>query len=351
MKVLGNYGKGSSAVTVLVLTYNHSQFIEEAINSILVQKTTFEFSVLVHDDASSDGTATILIDLQKRFPDRIVLLLQSENQLSQGRRPSMIGIRNVKSKYLAFCEGDDYWTDETKLQRQYEFMEKNTWASLTHHGIKVLNQDGSQDYQRVIQNILNDNSVKSIRTSGSRLGHGNFIMTCSVMLRVDKLDLELLEFGSKYSPFDYIMFAISTHNSEIGFIDRDMAVYRLHKNNMWGLMDPVERNRKGARAMWFLAGTLDGETGEILRHSLSQTSHLEQSRGELEQSRGELEQTRGELEQTRGELEQTRGELEQTRHKANEISNQFLAIQKSQVWRMTRPLRSLLGFIRIITKG
>jgi hypothetical protein len=230
-------------------------------------------------------------------------------------------------------------------------MEENTWASLTHHRVKVLNQNGSQDYERVIESILNDNSSKSIRIPGSRLGLGNFIMTCSVMLRVNTLDLELLEWGSKYSPFDYIIFAISTHNSEIGFIDRDMAIYRLHKNNLWALMDPVERNRKGARAMWFLAGALDGETGEVLRHLLSQTSNLEQTRGELEQTRGELEQTRGELEQTRGELEQTRGELEQTRLYAHEISNQFLAIQKSQVWRMTTPLRSLIGLIRIITKG
>lgn len=110
-------------VTVRCITFNHEAFIRQAIDGFLMQETTFPVQILVHDDASTDGTAAIVREYAEKYPDLIVAVLQPENLFSKGVRPDLGPLQF--GRYLAFCEGDDYWITSDKLQRQVAILEEN----------------------------------------------------------------------------------------------------------------------------------------------------------------------------------------------------------------------------------
>ena len=113
-------------VSVICLTYNHEKYIEKTIQSILNQETDFKFELLIHDDASTDGTKLIIKRYAELYPDIIIPIYQEENQYSQGINISSKFIYPITNgKYIAWCEGDDFWTEKYKLQKQVDFLEKN----------------------------------------------------------------------------------------------------------------------------------------------------------------------------------------------------------------------------------
>ena len=118
-------------VSVYCLTYNHAKYIKDALEGFVHQKTNFQFEVIVHDDASTDGTADIIKDYARKYPDIIVPIYQNENQYSKKvpiTRTFVLPI--LKGKYYAACEGDDFWCDENKLQKQVDWLENNPEYSL-----------------------------------------------------------------------------------------------------------------------------------------------------------------------------------------------------------------------------
>ncbi len=114
-------------VSIACITYNHAQFIQETLEGFLMQKTNFEFEILIHDDASTDGTTEIIKEFEKEYPDLIKPLYEKENQWVKGRRGSAVfNFPRAQGKYIAICEGDDYWIDPYKLQKQVDFLETNS---------------------------------------------------------------------------------------------------------------------------------------------------------------------------------------------------------------------------------
>lgn len=129
-------------VSVCCCTYNQAHLVKDAINSFMMQKTNFDFEVLIHDDASKDGTVQILKEYQNRFPHIIKLILQKENQFSKAHVYPVYNLyKAAKGKYIAECDGDDYWEDPLKLQKQVDFMEKHPDYALCHHDY-MIEQDG-----------------------------------------------------------------------------------------------------------------------------------------------------------------------------------------------------------------
>lgn len=122
-------------VSICCITYNQQSYIRDALEGFLRQKTDFPWELLIHDDASTDGTAEIIREYADRFPDRIYPILQTENQYSQGLTniSGTFNFPRARGRYIAMCEGDDYWTDETKLQRQYDVMRANPGLSACAH--------------------------------------------------------------------------------------------------------------------------------------------------------------------------------------------------------------------------
>lgn len=126
-------------VTVWCLTYNQKDFIRDALDGFVMQRTNFPFEVIVHDDASTDGTTDIVYDYAAKYPHIIKPMIEKENQWQKGGLKHIVAIMNEKhrrGKYIAFCEGDDYWTDPEKLQRQVLFLESNPDYSMCFHSAK-----------------------------------------------------------------------------------------------------------------------------------------------------------------------------------------------------------------------
>lgn len=122
-------------VSICCITYNHASFIRKCLDGFLMQKTTFPVEILIHDDASTDGTEDIIREYAAKYPDRIFPLYEKENKYSQGYAEiiDFFNYERAKGKYIATCEGDDYWTDPLKLQKQVDFMETHPEYSVCFH--------------------------------------------------------------------------------------------------------------------------------------------------------------------------------------------------------------------------
>lgn len=131
-------------VSVYCCTYNHEKYIRDALEGFFMQKTDFDWKLVIHDDASTDGTQDIIREYIDKYPEKIVSILQTENQYSQGIDINKIMSKDLKGKYIASCEGDDYWTDPYKLQKQYDFLQQNPEFSGCYHNIIELNNKEEQ---------------------------------------------------------------------------------------------------------------------------------------------------------------------------------------------------------------
>lgn len=129
-------------VSVICLTYNHARYIDKCIAGILMQKTDFPVEIIIHDDASNDGTSEIVRNYADRHEGTIVPVLQSENQYSRGNNPKALALANCRGDYIAYCEGDDYWTDPQKLQKQIDYLEQNPGCVVSGHLTLKLDENG-----------------------------------------------------------------------------------------------------------------------------------------------------------------------------------------------------------------
>lgn len=210
-------------VSISCITYNQEKYIAEALDGFLMQETNFSFEVLIHDDASTDNTPNIIKEYEKKYPDIIKPIYQIENQFSQGKNISFtFNLPRAKGKYVAFCEGDDYWTDATKLQRQVDFMEKNLDYALVFHPVHVFFQNHEKE-DSIFPEMKSGFTVK-------RLLESNFIQTNSVMYR--RLD-DYSGLSNDVMPGDWYLHLYHAQFGKIGFINRVMSAYRRHESGIW----------------------------------------------------------------------------------------------------------------------
>lgn len=129
----------SIMVSINCITFNHEDYIEDCLKGFLSQETSFNFEILIHDDASTDRTQEIIKKYESEYPAIIKPIYQKENQYSQGKIVSFdFNFPRARGKYIAMCEGDDYWTDSNKLQKQVDFLEKNPdYSMCVHNAMKV----------------------------------------------------------------------------------------------------------------------------------------------------------------------------------------------------------------------
>ncbi len=214
-------------VSVCCMTYNHVSFIRQCLDGFMMQKCSFNFEVLIHDDASTDGTQNIIREYVTRYPDIIKPIYQKENQYSKGIDPNVkYNFSRAKGKYIALCEGDDYWTDPFKLQKQVDFLESHPDYVMCSHRFNQYIQD---------KNLLEEE--KNLTFQGADYDLKNLIggkwltQTLTVMYRRDALDLQRYE--SYGMSLDMILFYELLRNGK-GYCFPDvMGVYRLHKGGVW----------------------------------------------------------------------------------------------------------------------
>jgi glycosyltransferase involved in cell wall biosynthesis len=168
----------SILVSINCITYNHEKYIAQAIESFLMQETDFEYEVLIHDDASTDRTASIIRDYACQYPDIIKPIYQTENQYSKGLKVGTVyNLPRAQGKYIAFCEGDDYWIDPLKLQKQINYMEEHPECSMCAHAVKVV-KNGNQAAVRFIKPY---NETCAVPIEDIIVGGGGFIGINSVV--------------------------------------------------------------------------------------------------------------------------------------------------------------------------
>lgn len=151
-------------VTVWCLAYNHEKYIRKALEGFVSQKTTFKYEVIVHDDASTDGTVDIIKEFEEKYPDIIKPIYQKENQTQKGiDKMKEFLLPNAKGKYIAFCEGDDYWCSSEKLQKQYDIMNNDEHIELCVHKVQCVNEDDSYNSRVIPEDVyqLHDNQELS----------------------------------------------------------------------------------------------------------------------------------------------------------------------------------------------
>lgn len=217
----------SYMVSVLCLTYNHESFIADALNGFIIQNTTFKFEVLVHDDASTDNTVSIIKEYAKMYPDIFVPIFQHENQHS--KNISIINdilIPNCRGKYIALCEGDDYWTDPFKLQKQFDFMENNPKCSLVTH--KALSYDLNKKIYIDYTNI----DTNGVLSTKSIIENHLLFPTASMFYRMDFYKKNL-EFLKTIKSFDYVLKIMLATEGEVFVLHDIMSVYRINTPSSW----------------------------------------------------------------------------------------------------------------------
>jgi len=160
-------------VSVACITYNHEKYIEDTIKGFLIQETDFSFEILIHDDASTDNTANIVREYAEKYPNIIKPIFQTENQYSKGFKMNIaFNFPRAKGKYIALCDGDDYWTDPKKLQTQVVFLEENPDYVITYTAVKAFDENGV--IETYIGGVLNDLSEEQLK----RASPINTLTTC-----------------------------------------------------------------------------------------------------------------------------------------------------------------------------
>ncbi|TYB80255.1 glycosyltransferase family 2 protein [Bizionia gelidisalsuginis] len=219
-------------LSICCTTFNHVKYVKETIEGFLTQQTNFPIEIIIHDDASTDGTADIIKEYASK-DDRIVTILQDENQYSKKIKPwRNFVFPKAKGKYIALCEGDDYWTDPLKLQKQVDFLEANNDFALCFHNSKKYFQ-GTDTFE------INTASaeVPNVTTSVD-LADYNYIATPTVVMRNDfKLSpwFDLMPVG------DWPLFFIQVQDKKIMKLDDYMCVYRIHDKGIWSSASEQQR--------------------------------------------------------------------------------------------------------------
>ncbi len=227
-------------VSVYCLAYNHEMYIRDALEGFVKQKTTFRYEVIVHDDASEDKTPNIIKEYAEKYPDIFNIILQKENKYSQG-----IGIGKnyiypqIRGKYVAVCEGDDFWCDENKLQKQVDFLEKNLNYSACTHATLYVNCKTNKKYINHKEKRDCECNIEDILKWKNKAFH-----TSSVMFRS-----EYFFYPEQFSinkVGDYPRAIFLALKGKIYFYKDVMSVYRMYTNESWssiyenGIPDKIE---------------------------------------------------------------------------------------------------------------
>lgn len=229
-------------VSVIVLTYNHEKYIKQALDSILRQKVNFDYEILIGDDASTDNTVKVLKEYKSKYP-KIIKLFLNEVNLGATRNAYNLLV-NAKGKYLATCEGDDYWTDDNKLQIQVEFLEKNKNLVGCSHYFTVVDEN-NEAYKKHLEWI----KAKEIFTLDDFEGiymPGQPATLLRKNLVYDNLvDLKYLINTHKMIGDRTLMLLWLLHGN-FGFVKRYMSAYRINRKNRNSVTKVVYINHKNA---------------------------------------------------------------------------------------------------------
>ncbi len=216
-------------VTIRCITYNHEPYIRQCLEGFVMQKTNFRFEAIVHDDASTDGTADIISEYAERYPEIIKPIFETENQYSKHdgsiRR---IMDAHTHGKYVAICEGDDYWTDPLKLQKQVDFMESHPEHSLCFHAHYREYNDGRKELDARYNENIEICPVKDII-----MGGGGYMATNSMLFRRELGYVNYPQWAQDAPVGDLPLMLVLLERGYIGYLNINMSTYRINSIGSW----------------------------------------------------------------------------------------------------------------------
>ncbi len=207
-------------------TFNHEEYLCEALDSFLMQETNFPFEIIVRDDCSTDQTASIVRSYVKKYPHLIKPIYESENQYSKGINPFNTCLKHVQGKYIALCEGDDYWQDAEKLQKQIDFLDKNKNYVVTYHNACVIDEKG---------NLLKElmfNDSDDLDYTANELMMFQYMPTMSLVFR--NVISELPDEFNNVVNGDAFLISLLGNYGHAKFIKSILpSTYRTHSGGVW----------------------------------------------------------------------------------------------------------------------
>lgn len=223
-------------VSVCCTTYNQEAYIRRCLDGILMQKTSFPIEILVHDDASTDATATIIREYEQLYPNIIKPIYQVENQYSKGIHISQtFQYPYVLGKYIALCEGDDYWTDPLKLQKQVDFLESHPDYAMCFHNVEVKAEDG----------CLADTSIYDHLRTGDYTGMEIIsrwtVPTCSVLFRRECV--AHIPENPGFRMGDNVLFLTCASCGKVYCLNEKMGVYRRNPGGWTSMPSQIAAQR------------------------------------------------------------------------------------------------------------
>lgn len=215
-------------VSICCITFNHVDFIEDALKGFLNQNTTFPFEIIIHDDASNDGTSEIVKSYLAAYPTIIRLVLQTENQYSLGRKITASLLPLCRGKYIALCEGDDYWIDNDKLTKQIDTFRRDEEVSIVFHKALELNH-----YRKEISPICDHfDSDRFISSSLAFLKRGSFMPTASLVFKNTEI-YPLIEILNHSPVADFFIQTFFSLNGKVVYLNFSGSIYRTNINGSW----------------------------------------------------------------------------------------------------------------------
>ena len=226
-------------VSVCCATFNQEDYIAKAIEGFLMQKTNFDFEIIIHDDASTDGTSDIIREYARKYPNIIKPIIQTENQYSKCKRVSYLAWSHAKGEYVALCEGDDYWTDPLKLQKQVDFMEANPECSMCFHAANIVD---------VTRNAVVDvtrpyNKTFVLPQDNLYMGGGHICPSASIVFKRE-LMANPPEFYFTAPVGDHPLAMLLADQGRIGYLDEVMSVRNLWVPNSWNTLHFDDADQK-----------------------------------------------------------------------------------------------------------
>jgi len=215
-------------VSIICTAYNHEKYIAAALDGFIMQKTNFDFEILVHDDASKDGTADVIRKYERNYPDLIRPVYQTQNQYQIGNLGSVILRSMARGKYIAVCEGDDYWIDPYKLQKQADHLQSHPECSLCVHAAYKVSPDGKK-----LKSHVRPNRGDRIFTAEEVIEGGGSLFATNTMMYPAIYDEKRPDFFKIAPVGDYPMAIHLASNGVVYYMDEFMSCYRVSVQGSW----------------------------------------------------------------------------------------------------------------------
>lgn len=229
---------GMIMVSIHCLTFNHAKYIRKTLDGFISQQTDFRYEVLIHDDASTDGTQDIIREYEQKYPEIIKPIYQKENQTSKGvKKLPTYNLPRAKGKYLAYCEGDDYWCDQHKLQKQVEALERHPECSFCTHFVDMISENEKQVLGSIPMNSLGEGVIEQETYLRYELINGWASQTSSYLVRVKYLREyyeEMPLFRTKMRVGDFPMMLYLITKGKLFFYNETMSCYRVKSSGSYG---------------------------------------------------------------------------------------------------------------------